>query len=144
MSITHAVMTDEDPLSAKVPRDRSPWREIATSQFKLYREMRDSSTACAAAESAIIQGVLGAHMIVKGKGWDERKLRVARGAAAAPSIVEHLHMFGLVDVIIAVNAVSRTHARCGGPEDALAHLALGHARRAQPLRAQAEHPHRHV
>ena len=101
------VIVDEDPKLAIAGRDRSPWQEIPHEQFQIYRDMRRSSTGCAAAENAIKQGVLGARFLVEGKGWTKDEIEVARVAFMHMNAmaIEHLHMYGIV--IVAVDPKSR-------------------------------------
>lgn len=101
------VIVEEDPTLAITGRDRSPWREIPHAQFQIYRDMRRSSTGCAAAENAIKQGVLGARFLVEGKGWTKDEIETARVAFMHMNAmaIEHLHTFGIV--IIAVDPKSR-------------------------------------
>lgn len=108
MAVCHAVVvTDENPSIQHQSPDRTPWVVIPQEQMRIYRDLHSNSTGCVAAEAAIVQGVLGAQVIVTGDGWTGPELREARGRfmSMCRLVIEHLHTFGFV--IIAVDPVSR-------------------------------------
>lgn len=109
MAIRHAhVVIDEDPTTPATDNgDRSPWKEIPQGQFSMFFDLRRGSTGCAAAETALVQGVLGARLIVDGKGWRRDELDNASNEFMVMNrtVIEHLHMYGIV--VITVHPVTR-------------------------------------
>lgn len=108
MAVSQArVVIDEDPNGIKRGADRSPWTMIPPAQFRQFSSFWNSSTGCASSCNAIVQGTLGAEMLISGEGWKPRELINARVAfrTLGAALIKYLHMHGIA--IVAVDPFTR-------------------------------------